>query len=193
MSGKTKWSKASIIVSIVTFILGLLLTPIIVKLVQKNDKPAETNPDLIGKIMEGEFEFDEEAFDVRIKSGHLYSTEEVLLLEIHVENYGIAKLAFKKSEEPDIRRDSGRERNAYRGGRQRYGNGANISNYDGRDFVQIVRKNVYYEKPVDGLLLIVRKRKNETNGDKKKNSFIFDSGGGTFDSSCDIRDSADQT
>ena len=53
--------------------------------------------------MEGEFEFDEEAFDVRIKSGHLYSTEEVLLLEIHVENYGIAKLAFKKSEEPDIR------------------------------------------------------------------------------------------
>lgn len=103
MSGKTKWSKASIIVSIVTFILGLLLTPIIVKLVQKNDKPAETNPDLIGKIMEGEFEFDEKAFDVRIKSGHLYSTEEVLLLEIHVENYGIAKLAFKKSEEPDIR------------------------------------------------------------------------------------------
>lgn len=103
MSGKTKWSKASIIVSIVTFILGLILTPIIVKLVQKNDKPAETNPDLIGKIMEGEFEFDEEAFDVRIKSGYLYSTEEVLLLEIHAGDYGIAKLAFKKSEEADIR------------------------------------------------------------------------------------------
>ena len=30
---------------------------------------------------------------------------------------------------------------------------------------------------MDGLLLIVRKRKNETNGDKKKNSFVFDSGG----------------
>lgn len=98
-----KLSKASIIVSIVTFILGLILTPIIVKLVQKNDKPAATNPELIGKIMEGEFEFDESAYAVKIKSGYLYSTEEVLLLEIHVENYGIAKLAFKKSEEPDIR------------------------------------------------------------------------------------------
>ena len=63
MSGKTKWSKASIIVSIVTFILGLILTPIIVRAVKRYDKPAETNPDLIGKIMEGEFEFDEEAFE----------------------------------------------------------------------------------------------------------------------------------
>lgn len=103
MNEMKKLSKASIIVSIVTFILSLILTPIIVRAVKRNDKPAETNPDLIGKIMEGEFEFDKEAFDVRIKSGHLYSTEEVLLLEIHVENYGIAKLTFKKSEEPDIR------------------------------------------------------------------------------------------
>ena len=103
MSVNKKLSKASIIVSIVTFILGLILTPIIVKLVRKNDKPATTNPELIGKIMEGEFEFDESAYNVKIKSGYLYSTEEVLLLEIHVENYGIAKLAFKKSEEPDIR------------------------------------------------------------------------------------------
>lgn len=104
MSEKNKWSKASIIVTLVTFILGLILTPIIVRAVKRNDAPSgSTNPDLIGKILEGEFEFDEEAFDVRIKSGYLYSTEEVLLLEIHAGDYGIAKLAFKKSEEADIR------------------------------------------------------------------------------------------
>ena len=104
MSEKNKWSKASIIVTLVTFILGLILTPIIVRAARKNDeKPGSTSPELIGKILEGEFEFDEEAFDVRIKSGYLYSTEEVLLLEIHAGDYGIAKLAFRKSEEADIR------------------------------------------------------------------------------------------
>ena len=104
MSEKDKWSKASIIVTLVTFILGLILTPIIVRAARKNDeKPGSTSPELIGKILEGEFEFDEEAFDVRIKSGYLYSTEEVLLLEIHAGDYGIAKLAFRKSEKADIR------------------------------------------------------------------------------------------
>ena len=102
MSDK-RLSKASIIVSIVTFVLGLILTPIIVKAVtkQKSETPKQT--ELTGKILEGEFIFDESVSDVKIKSGYLYSTEEVLLIEIHVENYGIAKLTFRKSEEPDIR------------------------------------------------------------------------------------------
>lgn len=99
-----KSKKIAIIVTLAAFLLGVIAAPFLIKLFVKDTvEDAGDRGELTGKILEGNFSFDESVSAVKIESGYLYSTEEVLLMEIHVEKIGVAKLAFKKSEEPDIR------------------------------------------------------------------------------------------
>lgn len=58
---------------------------------------------LTGKILEGSFVFDEDSTEVKLESGCVYSTDEVLLLEVNVNGYGLIKLVFEKSEKADAR------------------------------------------------------------------------------------------
>lgn len=55
------------------------------------------------KILEGTVTFSDKTDKVKVTSGYVYSTDEVLLMEVHVVDYGIIKLTFDKSDEPDAR------------------------------------------------------------------------------------------
>lgn len=86
------------IMLVAVFLIAMI--PVVAIALTKEDKVEELPA---GKILEGSFSFKDNVDSVIIEEGYLYSTDEVLLVEVNVNDYGLIKLVFEKSEKPDAR------------------------------------------------------------------------------------------
>lgn len=106
MTMKKKSKLTMVIVLAIVVVLIIAMTPILINALNKGndgDGASSGGGSDSERILEGEVVFDENSDLVKVAKGYVYSTDEVLLIEVNVNNYGVIKLAFEKSESTDAR------------------------------------------------------------------------------------------